>query len=76
MASAVQPALHEVRHFKVEELAELWAVSDDTIRRLFRDEPGVINLGNEESSRKKRRYVSLRIPETVAERVHRKLSKV
>ena len=50
---------------------ELWGLSADTIRTWFEDEPGVLVIRNE-ATRKKRRYVTLRIPATVAQRVHRK----
>jgi hypothetical protein len=61
------------RHYTPEELAELWAVSTETVRSIFREEPGVLKIGKT-GSRFKRGYVTLRIPEEVAERVHRKLS--
>jgi hypothetical protein len=32
------------RHYSVEELCELWAMSDDFVRRLFLHEPGVVHL--------------------------------
>lgn len=61
------------KHFTPMELAEAWGVSPDTIRKLFRDEPGVLKLGRA-GSRFRRSYFSLRIPQEVAERVHRRLS--
>ena len=61
------------RHFTVQALAEQWALSTDAIRDLFEDEPGVLRLGDRKSGRK-RRYVTLRIPESVAARVYRRLS--
>jgi hypothetical protein len=64
-----------VRHYTVGEIASLWSLSDDAVRTLFESEPGVLVIGAERSSRK-RRYVTLRIPEDVAERVHRRLSRV
>ena len=30
------------RHYSVEELTELWGMSDDFVRRLFLHEPGVV----------------------------------
>ena len=33
------------RHFKPEELAELWGVSTETIRSIFREEEGVLKIG-------------------------------
>lgn len=64
------------RHYSVGEIAQMWNISDDSVRRLFEREPGVIPLGNEKSSWRKRRYITLRIPEEVAERVHRRLRRI
>lgn len=61
------------RHYEVKELAKLWNLSDDTIRRLFRREPGVLVISNQDA-RHKHRYSTLRIPESVAQRMHRRLS--
>lgn len=65
------------RHFSPGEIADLWGLSVDTIRRLFENEPGVVIIeptGSRFSRR--RRYRTLRIPGCVAERVHRRLSVV
>lgn len=58
----------------VQQIAERWELSPDTITRIFRDEPGVIPLGNEHP-RGKRKRVTLRIPIEVVERVKRKRAK-
>ena len=63
-----------VQHYTVAEIAAVWKLSADTIRRLFRDEPGVLVIGNQKPRYGRRRYLSLRIPEFVVERVHRRLS--
>jgi hypothetical protein len=60
------------RHYSVAELAKLWNLSKKTIRRMFENEPGVLQWGSQET-RSKRSYVTLRIPETVALRLHRRL---
>ena len=60
------------RHFSVGELASLWALSEQTIRRMFAGEPGVIEWGRGES-RFKRGYITMRIPESVVQRVHCRL---
>jgi hypothetical protein len=60
------------RHYSVSELAELWALSEQTIRRIFNGEPGVIEWGHNER-RFKRGYKTLRIPESVVQRVHGRL---
>jgi len=60
------------RHYSPAELAAQWNLSEDAVRRLFEKEPGVLVLANSKPG--KRRYRTLRIPESVAQRVHRKLS--
>jgi excisionase family DNA binding protein len=52
----------------VEEVAEMLGLSKDTVRRLFADEPGVIDLGRLEPTRGRRRYRVLRIPSAVVAR--------
>ena len=80
---ALQPTLEEAgnvtatdlcreRHYSVAELAQLWNLSEKTIRRMFEKEPGVLQWGGKET-RFKRAYTTLRIPETVALRMHRRL---
>jgi hypothetical protein len=63
----------EERHYSVEELASAWALSAETVRSIFRDEPGVLKIGKP-ATKHKRGYITLRIPEEVAERVHQRLS--
>jgi MerR HTH family regulatory protein len=58
--------------YSVAEVAALWNLSTDSIRRLFAEEPGVITLGDGAARRGKRKRVTLRIPKSVLERVHRK----
>ena len=60
------------RHYSVEQLVELWGMSEDFVRRLFRREPGVIVFANPRPG--KRVYRTVRIPESVAARVHRRLT--
>ena len=62
------------KHFTVTEVASLWQLSEDTIRKIFRDQPGVLKIGSEET-RRKRGYIVLRIPETVLQKVHAELRK-
>jgi transcriptional regulator GlxA family with amidase domain len=73
---SVQPAseLHSValeRHYSVPEIAELWAMSEKSVRRLFAGEHGVLEWGTHETARR-RGYVNLRIPESVLIRVHQR----
>jgi hypothetical protein len=60
------------RHYSPDELGKLWNLSTDTVRRLFEREPGVLII--EQSKTRARRYRTLRIPESVAIRVHRRLA--
>jgi hypothetical protein len=62
------------KHYAPGELAKLWGVSVETVRSMFRNEPGVLKIGSSTGSRHKRGYITLRIPEEVAQRVHRRLS--
>jgi len=66
-------APHAERYYAVAEIAEMWNLSADKIRELFENERDVLVIG-ERSPRHKRRYVTLRIPQTVLERVHLRLS--
>jgi hypothetical protein len=61
------------KHYSPNDLAKAWGVSSETIRQLFRDEPGVIKLGDR-GTKYKRSYLTLRIPQSVAERVHQRIS--
>lgn len=62
------------RHYSVKELAEMWGLSPAAIRRLFRDEPGVLRFGKEKRGHQ-REYLTLRIPASVAERVYRRCTR-
>jgi hypothetical protein len=59
------------KHFSPNELAEQWGFSVDTIRDIFRNEPGVLKHKNNGA---KRSYTTLRIPERIAIRVHSRLA--
>jgi hypothetical protein len=65
-----------VRHYTVAEVAGMWNLSDEAVRGIFQNEPGVLVLGDPSPRGRKRRYTTMRIPEFVVERVHRRLSKV
>jgi hypothetical protein len=73
--SPAAPGGFAERHYAVSQIAELWSLSADAVRKLFQDEPGVLVLGGEGSPHK-RRYTTLRIPESVLQRVHRRMTNV
>lgn len=61
------------RHYTVGELARGWHLAAGTVRRWFENEPGVIRVGEQRLRKgKTRAYVSLRVPESVAQRVYRR----
>jgi hypothetical protein len=57
------------RHYTVDEVAEMWNLSRDSVRRMFQSEPDVPKIARP-GSRYKRCYVTLRIPESVLNRVY------
>jgi hypothetical protein len=62
------------KHYSVVEVADLWGVSVDLIRDIFRDEDGVL-IVERPGSRVKRSYSTISIPESVLQRVYNRLSK-
>jgi len=70
--SALSPSME--RHYSVAEVADIWNLSPDAVRKIFEKEPGVLILGGHSSSA--RRYRTMRIPASVLERVHRRMSNV
>lgn len=62
------------KHYTVKDIGKMWHLSETVVRKLFRDEPGVIRIDAPER-RFKRGYCSLRIPESIAERVHARLGR-
>ena len=61
-------------HYTIQQIAERWHLSETVVRHLFRDEPGVIRIDAPER-RFKRGYCTLRVPGSVAERVHARLAR-
>ena len=80
MTLASKPVLTDVmpateRHYSVAEVAEMWALSRNAVRRLFQNQPGVLAIGEPRPKFGRRRgYVTLRIPQSVLDRVHRALT--
>ena len=63
------------KHFSPKELAALWGLSTDAIRRLFGKESGVLLIPSRNPRRALRaNYNTMLIPESVAKRVHAKYS--
>jgi AraC-like DNA-binding protein len=64
------------QHFTVSQVAAQWGLSEDTVRRLFEREAGVLVIEPPHGRFSRRRYRTLRIPAAVVERVHHRLSVV
>jgi hypothetical protein len=62
-------------YFTPAEIAEHWRLSVDTVIRLFEHEPGVLVLENSRS-KQRRRYRTIRIPNSVLVRVQKRRSLV
>jgi hypothetical protein len=73
VSAQLENVTHTERHYAVGEIAAVWNLSADKVRELFEQEPGVLVIGDR-NPRGKRRYRTLRIPQTVVDRVHTRLS--
>ena len=64
------------RHYSVQEVAEAWGLSDASVRRMFELEPGVLHISMPrlQRNRKHKPHVLLRIPASVAARLHQQWS--
>jgi hypothetical protein len=63
------------RFYTPTDVAQMLKVSVKTAQRMFRDEPGVIEINNPRVLRRTRPHVTLRIPALVFDRVVRKISR-
>lgn len=70
MTPNLAPDLAMELHYSVEQIAVLWGLSRQTVERWFENEPGVLRFGHDETPTK-RPHITLRIPASVAVRVHR-----
>src|ERR1700683_554852 len=69
---SLSKSLATEQHFTPAGLGKIWGLSAETIRALFEREPGVLIISTPEPG--KRRYRTFRIPQSVAERVHTRIS--
>jgi len=66
----IQP---DERHYTVDEIAEWWHLDVESVRRMFKEEEGVLRFGNAVTTPRKRAHTTIRIPRCVLERVHRRM---
>jgi hypothetical protein len=57
------------QHYSAPEIAKAWHLSENAVRDLFRDEPGVLRIVRP-GRRNKREYTTYRVPLSVLQRVH------
>jgi hypothetical protein len=70
---AAEPLAAE-RHWSPAQVAEIWGFGPETIRRIFQNEPGVVVM-TKPAKKNRQQHRTIRIPQTVLERVHRRLQK-
>ena len=60
------------RHYRISELARLWSLGRETVRKIVMDEPGVIKI----RQGRKKAHTTYSVPESVARRIHTRLLNV
>ena len=62
------------KHFDLSEVAAMWGLSVETIRKLFAADPRVVKIPSTSGPAGRRRYGTRRIPSSAAARLHKRLS--
>ena len=57
------------RHYRVGDLARIWCLGRETVRKLVKDEPGVVKV----KLGRKKAHTVYSVPESVARRIHTRL---
>lgn len=57
------------QHYRISELAKLWGLGRETVRKLVKDDPGVVKLKKGVKSV----YTTYTVPESAAKRIHTRL---
>jgi hypothetical protein len=60
------------KHYRIAELAEIWGIGRETVRKIVKDEPGVIQI----RQGRKKAHTTYSVPESVARRIHSRMSNV
>jgi len=68
--SALDAGSFAEKHYRIGELAERWGLGRETVRKLVKNEPGVIQI----RQGRKKAHTTYTIPESVARRIHTRLS--
>ena len=66
----IQDTTFQEKHYRIGDLARMWGIGRETVRRLVKDEPHVvrIRLG------RKKAHTFYSVPESVARAVHTRLT--
>lgn len=67
MSETIKAAIEP--HYTPEEIADLWKVHPESVRRMFKEEAGVLMIGTGKKPGKQAR-TTIRIPQSVLDRVH------
>jgi hypothetical protein len=57
------------KHYRVGDLAKLWGLGRETVRKLVKDDPGVIKV----RQGRKKAHTTYSVPESAAKRIHTRL---
>lgn len=57
------------RHYRIGELARMWGLGRETVRKLVKDDPGVIKI----RMGRKKAHTIYSVPESAASRIHTRL---
>ena len=57
------------KHYRVSDLAKLWGLGRETVRKLVKDDPGVIKV----RQGRKKVHTTYSVPESAAKRIHTRL---
>jgi hypothetical protein len=60
------------KHYRIADLAEIWGIGRETVRKIVKDEPGVIQI----RQGRKKAHTTYSVPESVARRIHSRMSNV
>jgi hypothetical protein len=60
------------KHYRVGELARMWRLGRETVRKLVKDDPGVIKI----RMGRKKAHTVYSVPESAAQRIHTQLLNV
>lgn len=58
------------KHYRVRELAKLWSLGRETVRKLVANEPDVVKV----RMGRRKAHTIYSVPESVAHRIHRRLA--